>query len=112
MFKYNLPVYQGVGQVAIRYTLSSLVSQLQQFERSFSSTVATGSRRLCFQIVFLNHQIREFVVIEVKLNLIVQRLLACGAKHLGAKKAGSDIPRLENDMFFPILGPAFVSIRK
>ncbi|KAI6761967.1 hypothetical protein HG531_002520 [Fusarium graminearum] len=104
----------AINQIAITDTLCRIIEQFKGLEivLTLAISFASESHRLCSKIVFLNHEITEFVVVEVQLNLVIQRRLARRSEKTPSQHLLADIPRLEDNMFLPGLrhGLALVEV--
>lgn len=66
------PMNQAVDQIPVTDALCGLIGELEHLEILLLSSISVGKHRISSQIVFLYHERAEFVVIEIKLNLVVE----------------------------------------
>jgi hypothetical protein len=91
-----------VDQVSIADAFSRLVKKLERLQlRLLWVQTRVHLIGLRAKVVLLNHQEAKLMIVEVKLNLVVQCRLAGRCEEAASKHLLADVPGFQNDMLLP-----------
>ena len=103
-------VDECIRKIAVGDGFSGLVGELEQLEPVFAAGGFAGALWAGFEVVLLDHEVGEFVVVEVEFDFVVERLLAVGAKHFLTEELARDVPGFEDDVLLPRFGHVFTLV--